>query len=134
MLFDRSVEESGGRSNTVARVLLFVRVRLNSKRICQRVGTRTLASPICSDDVTTNSVAELVCRSVCDLDRRLLLVLNLIRWHSNEYSWLVGLRVACVGVNILAIKDSFGSASMFDQVRHYRMWFQLAASLLAVSS
>ena len=47
-------------------VLFFLRVRLKSLRKCQRVGKRTLASPIRSVDATANSVfdvAQLVCRT-----------------------------------------------------------------------
>ena len=64
---------------------------------------------------------------MCDLDRRHLLVLNLIWLHSNAYSWLLGLRVARRGVANVAIecsKDAFGCASIF-LVRYdlTRMWY-----------
>ena len=55
-------------------------------RICKRVGKMTLSWPIRPDGAVANSVfdvARLACRTVCDLDRRLLLVLNLIWVHSN---------------------------------------------------
>ena len=85
-------------------MLFFLRVRLKSKRISQRVGKRTLASPICSVDVTANSVfdvAQLVCRTGCDPDR---MVFNMIWWHSKGYSWLVGLRVVRRVVTDVAIE------------------------------
>ena len=59
---------------------------INSKRIGQRVWKMTLSWPIRPDGAVAKSVfdvARLACRIVCDLDRRLLLVLNLIWGHSN---------------------------------------------------
>ena len=142
---DRYCGESGGRAETIKLpTICFLLVSVYCMRTCRSarqehfdaLAQMTLTRLHRSGAATANSMsdmAQMECRTVGDPVRRLLLVLNLIWRHSNKCSWLVGLRVDVV-VHILAIKDSFGSASIFDQVRHYRMWFQLAPSWFAVSS
>ena len=64
-----------------------------------------------------SDMAQMKCRPVGDAVRRLLLVLNLIWRHSNELSWLVGLRLARTVVKVFTIEEhSWVCVHVFDQV------------------
>ena len=55
-------------------------------------------------DAPANIVSELVCRTFCGPDRRLLLFYNLILRHLSRYSWLLSLCVARRVVTNVAIE------------------------------